>query len=77
MRVTMDGALGAGVSAKDLALALIGRIGAGAKYAGAAVRAMAMAARMTLCNMSIDAGSRTGLVAPRMRRPSPGSRAGR
>ena len=70
MRVTIDGALGAGVAAKDLALALIGRIGAGGavghaiEYAGTTVTAMSMEARMTLCNMSIEAGSRTGLVAP-------------
>ncbi|HEX8419541.1 MAG TPA: aconitase family protein, partial [Sphingomonas sp.] len=70
MRVTIDGALQDGVSAKDLALALIGRIGAGGavghaiEYAGSSVRAMSMEARMTLCNMSIEAGSRTGLVAP-------------
>jgi 3-isopropylmalate/(R)-2-methylmalate dehydratase large subunit len=70
MRVRIDGRLGAGVSAKDLALALIGRIGAGGavghaiEYAGDTVRAMSMEARMTLCNMSIEAGSRTGMVAP-------------
>ena len=70
MRVTIDGTLGDGVSAKDLALALIGRIGAAGavghaiEYAGSTVVAMSMEARMTLCNMSIEAGSRTGLVAP-------------
>jgi 3-isopropylmalate/(R)-2-methylmalate dehydratase large subunit len=70
MRVAIDGALGAGVSAKDLALALIGRIGAAGaighaiEYTGSAVGALSMEARMTLCNMSIEAGSRTGLVAP-------------
>ncbi|MEG3176575.1 3-isopropylmalate dehydratase large subunit [Sphingomonas sp. RB3P16] len=70
MRVRIDGVLDDGVSAKDLALWLIGRIGAGGavghaiEYAGSTVTAMSMEARMTLCNMSIEAGSRTGLVAP-------------
>jgi 3-isopropylmalate/(R)-2-methylmalate dehydratase large subunit len=70
MRVEISGSLGAGVSAKDVALTLIGRIGAGGaagyaiEFAGEAVRAMSMDARMTLCNMAIEAGSRTGLVAP-------------
>ena len=70
MRVTVTGTLGYGVSAKDLALALIRRLGAGGatgyaiEYAGPTIAAMSMAARMTLCNMSIEAGSRTGLVAP-------------
>ncbi len=70
MRVNVTGALAPGVSAKDLALGVIGRIGAagGAGYAiefaGPAVRAMSMEARMTLCNMAVEAGSRTGLVAP-------------
>ena len=70
MRVTIDGTLGHGVASKDLALALIGRIGAGGavghaiEYAGSTVRGLSMEARMTLCNMSIEAGSRTGLIAP-------------
>ncbi|HEX8068949.1 MAG TPA: 3-isopropylmalate dehydratase large subunit [Pyrinomonadaceae bacterium] len=70
MLVEFDGALGAGVTAKDMALALIGRIGTdGAtghvmEYAGDAVRALSMEGRMTLCNMSIEAGARAGLVAP-------------
>ena len=70
MRVTFEGALGEGLSAKDLALHLIARIGAdGARghaieYAGAAVRALSMEGRMTLCNMSIEAGGRLGLIAP-------------
>jgi len=70
MRVTFDGTLRPGVSAKDMALALIGRIGAGGgaghaiEYAGEAVRALSMEGRMTLCNMVIEAGSRTGLIAP-------------
>ena len=70
MRVTVDGRLGAHVSAKDLVLALIGRIGAGGasgcviEYAGAVVRGLSMEGRMTVCNMSIEAGGRAGLVAP-------------
>ena len=69
MRVQVEGALSAGVGAKDLALAIIRAIGtAGAtghaiEYAGPAVRALSMEARMTLCNMSIEAGARNGLVA--------------
>jgi 3-isopropylmalate/(R)-2-methylmalate dehydratase large subunit len=70
MRVTAHGRLGAGVSAKDLALAIIARVGtAGAtghalEFAGDAVRALDMAGRMTLCNMAIEAGARAGLIAP-------------
>ena len=69
MRVQVEGALCAGVGAKDLALAIIRAIGtAGAtghaiEYAGPAVRALSMEGRMTLCNMSIEAGARNGLVA--------------
>ena len=69
MRVQVEGALSAGVSAKDLALAIIRAIGtAGAtghaiEYAGPAVQALSMEGRMTLCNMSIEAGARNGLVA--------------
>ena len=69
MRIVADGDLGAGVSAKDLILAIIGAIGtAGAtghavEYGGSAVRALSMEARMTLCNMSVEAGGRAGLVA--------------
>jgi 3-isopropylmalate/(R)-2-methylmalate dehydratase large subunit len=68
--VCVDGRLGPGVTAKDLALAVIDRIGTsgGAGYAiefrGPAVRALSMEGRMTLCNMSIEAGARAGLVAP-------------
>lgn len=70
MAVKVSGALGPGVSAKDLTMACVGRIGAGGasgyaiEYMGPAVRTMSMAARMTLCNMTIEAGSRTGMVAP-------------
>ncbi|MBV8208757.1 MAG: 3-isopropylmalate dehydratase large subunit [Burkholderiaceae bacterium] len=67
--VSIDGELGAGVGAKDLVLALIGRIGTagGTGYAiefgGRTVRAMSLEARMTLCNMAIEAGARAGMVA--------------
>jgi len=70
MRVVFEGALPPGIAAKDMALALIGRIGASGaaghaiEFAGEAVRALSMEGRMTLCNMAIEAGSRTGLVAP-------------
>ena len=70
MRVSVEGDLGFGVSAKDLILAIIGRIGTAGgtghviEYAGAAVRALSMEGRMTLCNMSIEGGARAGLVAP-------------
>ncbi len=70
MRVAVEGALLPGVGAKDIALSFIARIGAdGAQghaieYAGAAVRALSMAGRMTLCNLSIEAGARLGLIAP-------------
>ena len=69
MRIVVDGKLPAGTSAKDMILAIIRAIGtAGAtghaiEYAGSAVRALSMEARMTLCNMSIEAGARAGLVA--------------
>jgi 3-isopropylmalate/(R)-2-methylmalate dehydratase large subunit len=70
MRVTVEGALAPGVSAKDLILALIARIGAGGatghvvEYAGSTLRAMSLEERMTVCNMSIEAGARAGMVAP-------------
>lgn len=70
LRITVDGKLGPGVSAKDVILALIAKIGVdGAaghviEYAGAVVRAMSMEQRMTVCNMSIEAGARAGMVAP-------------
>jgi 3-isopropylmalate/(R)-2-methylmalate dehydratase large subunit len=69
MLVLVEGRLGRGVTAKDLALAIIGRIGTAGgtgyavEYAGAAVRALSMEGRMTLCNMSIEAGARCGMVA--------------
>jgi 3-isopropylmalate/(R)-2-methylmalate dehydratase large subunit len=70
MRVTFAGQPQPGVGAKDYALALIGRIGTAGgtghviEYAGEAVRALSMEARMTLCNMTIEGGARAGLVAP-------------
>ncbi|WP_137128710.1 3-isopropylmalate dehydratase large subunit [Rhizobium sp. FY34] len=70
MRVTVDGRLAPGVSAKDIALSMIARIGAdGAaghaiEYAGSAIRSLSMEGRMTLCNLSIEAGGRCGMVAP-------------
>jgi 3-isopropylmalate/(R)-2-methylmalate dehydratase large subunit len=70
MRVEIHGALPAGVTAKDLILALIGRIGTSGgvgyaiEYTGSTVSALSMEARMTLCNMTIEAGARVGLVAP-------------
>jgi len=69
MLVRVEGALQPGVVAKDIVLALIGRIGtAGAtghaiEYAGSAIRALSMEGRMTVCNMSIEAGARAGMIA--------------
>ncbi len=70
LAVRVDGRLGPGVSAKDLALAIIAKLGVGGgtghviEYLGDAVRALSMEARMTLCNLSIEAGARAGMVAP-------------
>jgi 3-isopropylmalate/(R)-2-methylmalate dehydratase large subunit len=70
MAVTVDGTLAEGVTAKDLALAVIARVGTAGgqghviEYRGTAVRALSMEGRMTLCNLSIEAGARAGLVAP-------------
>jgi 3-isopropylmalate/(R)-2-methylmalate dehydratase large subunit len=70
MLVNVEGELKAGVTAKDLALAIIGKVGAGggtgyvAEYGGSAIRHLSMEGRMTLCNMSIEMGSKAGLVAP-------------
>ncbi|WP_250292426.1 MULTISPECIES: 3-isopropylmalate dehydratase large subunit [unclassified Frankia] len=70
MAVTVEGALPAGVTAKDLILAIIARIGTGGgqgyviEYRGEAVRSLSMEGRMTVCNMSIEAGARAGMIAP-------------
>src|SRR5437762_8063590 len=69
MRVTIDGALPPGCTAKDIALAIIGRIGTAGgtgcaiEFAGSAIRALSMEGRMTVCNMSIEAGARAGMIA--------------
>ena len=69
MRVAVDGELPVGITAKDLVLAIIGTIGTAGgtghviEYTGAAIRALSMEGRMTVCNMSIEAGARGGLVA--------------
>lgn len=70
MRVTVDGKLPVGVTAKDIVLAIIGKIGTAGgtgyviEYAGEAIRELSMEGRMTVCNMSIEAGARAGLIAP-------------
>jgi 3-isopropylmalate/(R)-2-methylmalate dehydratase large subunit len=70
MRITLDGPLGRGVTAKDLILAIIGRIGAAGatghviEYAGSTIRGLSMEGRLTVCNMSIEAGARAGMIAP-------------
>ncbi len=69
MLVKVEGQLGAGVSAKDVALAIIGKIGTAGgtgyaiEFAGSAIRGLSMEGRMTLCNMAIEAGARAGMVA--------------
>jgi 3-isopropylmalate/(R)-2-methylmalate dehydratase large subunit len=68
--ITVDGALSAGVTAKDLILSIIGEIGIGGgtgyvlEYRGAVMRSLSMEERMTVCNMSIEAGARAGMIAP-------------
>jgi len=70
LRVRFEGTLAPGLGAKDMALALIGKIGTAGgtghvvEFTGAAVRVLSMEGRMTLCNMSIEGGARSGLVAP-------------
>jgi 3-isopropylmalate/(R)-2-methylmalate dehydratase large subunit len=70
MAVTVEGELPAAVSAKDVILAIISRIGTGGgvgrviEYRGGAIRSLSMEGRMTICNMSIEAGARAGMVAP-------------
>jgi 3-isopropylmalate/(R)-2-methylmalate dehydratase large subunit len=70
MRITVDGRLAPGIAAKDIALAIIAHIGAGGatghaiEFAGSAIRNLTVEGRLTLCNMSIEAGGRCGMVAP-------------
>ncbi|WP_138443385.1 3-isopropylmalate dehydratase large subunit [Sinomonas susongensis] len=70
MAITVEGKLRPGVSSKDIILAVIAKIGTGGgqgyvlEYRGSAIRALSMEARMTICNMSIEAGARAGMVAP-------------
>ena len=70
MAITVDGELPAGVTAKDVILAIIGKIGTGGgighiiEYRGSTIRSLSMEGRMTICNMSIEAGARAGMVAP-------------
>jgi 3-isopropylmalate/(R)-2-methylmalate dehydratase large subunit len=70
MAVTVEGELADGVSAKDIVLAVIAKIGTGGgqgyvlEFRGSAIRALSMEARMTVCNMSIEAGARAGMIAP-------------
>jgi len=70
MEVAVHGQMGPGVGAKDLILALIGAIGTGGgaghviEYTGAAIRALSMEGRMTVCNMSIEGGAKAGMIAP-------------
>jgi 3-isopropylmalate/(R)-2-methylmalate dehydratase large subunit len=70
MAITVDGELRPGVTSKDLILAVIAKIGTGGgqgyvlEYRGSAIRNMSMEARMTICNMSIEAGARAGMIAP-------------
>jgi len=70
MSVTVDGSVRPGVTAKDIVLAIIGHIGTGGgighviEYRGQAIRELSMEGRMTVCNMSIEAGAKAGLIAP-------------
>ena len=70
MEVRVNGSLPFGVTAKDLILAIIGKMGVGGgvghviEYTGEAIRSLSMAGRMTVCNMSIEGGARAGLIAP-------------
>src|SRR6266581_7413645 len=70
MRISYGGELAAGVTAKDLILATIGRLGTGGmvghvvEYAGPAIEALSMEGRMTICNMTIEGGGRAGIIAP-------------
>ncbi|CAN5877037.1 3-isopropylmalate dehydratase large subunit [soil metagenome] len=70
MSITVDGELAPGVTAKDVILAIIGKIGTGGgvghiiEYRGSVIRSLSMEGRMTVCNMSIEAGARAGMIAP-------------
>ncbi len=70
MLVKVDGKLGAGITAKDVALAIIGKIGTAGgngfaiEFGGEVIRALSMEGRMTICNMAIEAGARAGIIAP-------------
>src|SRR6187397_2220270 len=70
MRISVDGELPVGCTAKDVILAIIGKIGTAGgtgyvvEYAGSVIRGLSMEGRMTICNMSIEAGARAGLIAP-------------
>jgi 3-isopropylmalate/(R)-2-methylmalate dehydratase large subunit len=70
MRITVDGPLGPAITPKDIILAIIGRIGAAGatghaiEYAGSTIRGLSIEGRLTICNMSIEAGGRSGMVAP-------------
>lgn len=70
MRITVDGELAPGVTAKDVILAIIGKIGTAGgtghviEFAGSAIRGLSMEGRMTVCNMAIEAGARAGMIAP-------------
>ncbi|MBT6122349.1 MAG: 3-isopropylmalate dehydratase large subunit [Candidatus Puniceispirillum sp.] len=70
MRITVDGTLGAGVTAKDVILAIIGKLGTAGgtghviEFAGSVIRGLSMEGRMTICNMAIEAGARAGMIAP-------------
>ena len=70
MRISVDGELGAGVTAKDVILAIIGKIGTAGgtghviEFAGKVIRNLSMEGRMTICNMAIEAGARAGMIAP-------------
>lgn len=70
MRITVDGILGTGVTAKDVILAIIGKIGTAGgtgyvvEFAGSVIRGLSMEGRMTVCNMTIEGGARAGLIAP-------------
>jgi len=70
MNIRVEGTLAAGVTAKDLALAIIGKLGTGVgtghviEFSGSTIRTLSMEGRMTLCNMAIEAGARAGMIAP-------------